>query len=63
VGTPFDIIKIRMINDFLKTKYTGMMDCFRKTIKLEGIAGFMKGLNVNILRAIIINAAELSTYD
>lgn len=25
--------------------------------------GFLKGVNVNIVRAIVVNAAELSAYD
>ncbi|KRX00255.1 Mitochondrial carrier domain [Pseudocohnilembus persalinus] len=63
VGTPFDVLKIRMINDFQKVKYRGIVDTTQKVLKQEGASAFMKGLNVNIVRAIFINAAELSGYD
>lgn len=32
VGTPGDIIKIRLINDLTKVKYSGFLDCFTKTL-------------------------------
>lgn len=63
VGTPGDVLKIRLINDFTKTKYTGFFDCATKILKYEGAGAFAKGLNVNITRAILVNAAELSAYD
>lgn len=63
VGTPGDVLKIRMINDLTKTKFTSLVDCGRKTIEATGVAGFLKGLEVNICRAIIVNACELATYD
>jgi len=63
VGTPGDILKIRLINDFTKTKYKGIFDCCQKVLETEGWGGFMKGLNVNITRAILVNASELSAYD
>ena len=40
-----------------------MIDCFQQILAAEGLAGFMKGLNVNIMRAIITNASELAVYD
>lgn len=52
-----------MINDLTKTKFTSLVDCGRKTIEATGVAGFLKGLEVNICRAIIVNACELATYD
>lgn len=63
VGTPGDILKIRLINDFTKSKYKGFFDCFKKILRNEGWIAFSKGLNVNITRAILVNAAELSAYD
>lgn len=44
-------------------KYSGLIDCARKTLQADGYAGFLKGLKVNILRAILVNAAELASYD
>lgn len=63
VGTPGDVLKIRMINDLMKTKYTGLIDCAQQTVQAGGIKGFLKGLGINTARAVIVNACELATYD
>lgn len=44
-------------------KYKGVMDCYMKIFKAEGIPGFWTGWGPNVIRNAIINAAELSTYD
>ena len=63
VGTPFDIFKIRLINDILGKKYSNLRDCYRQTIEKDGLIGLFKGMNVNVVRAILVNAAELAFYD
>jgi Mitochondrial carrier protein len=64
VTTPFDVCKIRLINDTAREKYKGLADCLRKTLKNEGIFyGFYKGSSPNVYRALIINATSLATYD
>ena len=63
VGTPFDIFKIRLINDILGKRYSGLRDCFKQTYEKDGFLGLFKGMNVNIIRAILVNAAELAFYD
>ena len=63
VGTPFDIFKIRLINDILGKKYTGLTDCCKQTYEKDGFLGLFKGMNVNIVRAVLVNAAELAFYD
>jgi len=63
VGTPFDIFKIRLINDILGKKYSGLTDCWKQTYAKDGFLGLFKGMNVNIVRAILVNAAELAFYD
>jgi len=63
-GNPFDVYKIRMINDVgAKKKYKGFIDCVQKSFKSDGLKGMWKGINVNILRSFLVNAAELSVYD
>jgi hypothetical protein len=62
-GTPGDIFKIRLINDIQGVKYAGFIDCAKKTLAHDGLKGFLKGFEVNFLRAIVINASELATYD
>ena len=41
----------------------GLIDCAKQTIAVDGFIGLYKGLNVNVVRAILVNAAELATYD
>lgn len=44
--------------------YKGIGDCFMKTWKNEGLYnGFYKGCSPNVYRAIVVNGAELGTYD
>ena len=63
ICTPFDVAKVRMQNDFSKI-YRGIGDCLKKTWKGEGfVNGFYKGSSPNVYRAIIVNGAELGTYD
>jgi hypothetical protein len=41
-----------------------MIDCLRRTFTEEGFfSGFYKGSSPNVYRAIVVNAAELGTYD
>lgn len=63
VGTPGDILKIRLINDLNSTKYSGIVDCWQQAIKDNGYRSMLKGLDINIIRAIVVNACELATYD
>ena len=63
VGNPGDILKIRLINDINNLKYKGLIDASKQIFEKDGFGGFFKGLNVNISRAIIVNATELATYD
>lgn len=39
------------------------MDCYKKTIAKDGIAGLWVGVGPNMMRNAIINAAELAAYD
>jgi solute carrier family 25 carnitine/acylcarnitine transporter 20/29 len=41
---PFEIIKVRLVNQSLHHPlYDGMLDCFSKIYQEEGIKGFYKG--------------------
>lgn len=68
VANPTDVVKIRLqaqarATDPSQIKYKGALDCYKKTIAADGIAGLWVGLVPNILRNSVINAAELATYD
>ena len=63
ICTPLDVCKIRVINDPLKQKYSGLIDCLSKTSKEGIVNGFYRGSSPNIYRSIVVNATELGTYD
>eukprot|EP01017_Pseudomicrothorax_dubius_P031849 TRINITY_DN410_c0_g1_i1.p1 TRINITY_DN410_c0_g1~~TRINITY_DN410_c0_g1_i1.p1 ORF type:complete len:330 (-),score=56.63 TRINITY_DN410_c0_g1_i1:33-1022(-) len=62
-GNPADVLKIRLVNDLRGTQYKGLIDAARQTAAVDGYKGFLKGFNVNVARAIVINAVELAVYD
>ena len=43
--------------------YSGVIDCYRQAIKVDGIRGLWVGLGPNVMRNSVINAAELASYD
>lgn len=62
VGNPFDVVKTRLIsiegkNDML------FKNIFQHIYKTEGIGGFYSGLNVNIMRACVLNGTQMSCYE
>ena len=64
IANPTELIKVRMQGDKTRTRYpNGVVDAFAKTVKTEGVAGLWTGVGPNMLRAYIVNAAELGTYD
>jgi len=44
-------------------RYAGGLDCYKKILAADGIAGLWVGVVPNIMRNSIINAAELASYD
>jgi len=45
VGHPFDTLKVRLQTQPVnKPVYSGLIDCFFKTLKWEGIGGLYKGV-------------------
>jgi len=56
---PLELIKTRIQNDSLnpsQQKYKGVWDCFRKTLKSEGLSGFFRGYVPANVRAVPVNA-------
>lgn len=63
---PIDVVKSKMQTDALdpaKQQYKGMLDCFRKIYKVNGIAGFFRGFLPTILRAAPVNACTFYTFE
>ena len=51
VTSPVDLVKTRVMNvDPANPAYSSMTDCFKKTIKSEGVRGLYKGFNAQWLR-------------
>lgn len=62
---PFDVIKSKMQSDTFgeKQKYKSMRDCFAKTWRAEGMAGFWKGIGPTLLRAMPVSAGTFATVE
>jgi hypothetical protein len=60
-GNPFDVLKTRMMAD--KTSKKGLGEIAGEIFKLEGLSGFYKGFNVNVMRAMVLNATKMACYD
>lgn len=58
VSFPVDVVKSRLQTDGMdgKTKYSGAMDCLRKSYKAEGYTFLTRGLASTLLRAFPMNA-------
>ena len=61
---PFDAIKSKIQSDSLTNpRYSGILDCAKKTFATDGIAGFYKGFWPCMLRAFPVNSASFLTYE
>ena len=58
---PFDVVKSRIQTDVTR-QYNGIVDCFRKSYRREGMNVFYRGLFPTLMRAVPTNAATLTTY-
>ncbi|KAF5022104.1 hypothetical protein F66182_5850 [Fusarium sp. NRRL 66182] len=56
---PFDTVKVRLQSqpDHLPLRYTGPLDCFRQSIKSDGVLGLYRGISAPVVGA----AAETSS--
>ena len=56
---PFDTVKVRLQSqpDHLPLRYTGPLDCFRQSIKTDGLLGLYRGISAPLVGA----AAETSS--
>lgn len=58
ISFPIDVVKSRLQVDGMdgKPKYTGAMDCLRKSVAAEGWTFLTRGLNSTLIRAFPMNA-------
>ena len=62
VGNPFDVLKTRMMA-YEGSEPRGFGYFYNDVMKNQGIAGFYKGIQANILRACVLNATKMGCYD
>jgi len=61
-GNPFDVLKTRMMA-YEGAKNPGLAHFARDVMQNQGLKGFYKGIEANILRAMILNATKMACYD
>ncbi|KAF2404861.1 mitochondrial carrier [Trichodelitschia bisporula] len=67
-GTPADIINVRMQNDASlpaakRRNYANAMDGLIRMVRSEGAASLFRGVGPNAVRALLMSAAQLVSYD
>jgi Mitochondrial carrier protein len=61
-GNPFDVLKTRMMaNEGAKS--LGLGHFAKEVYTAQGMGGFYKGIEANVLRAMILNATKMACYD
>ena len=60
-GNPFDVLKTKMMAN--KDSDDGLGKYASDIMRLEGIMGFYKGFNTNVIRAMVLNATKMACYD
>lgn len=61
---PFDTVKVRLQSqpDGFPLRYTGPIDCFRQSLRQEGIQGLYRGISAPLLGAAIENSSLFFSY-
>lgn len=62
VGNPFDVLKTRMMTAE-GSKPPTMAEASASLMKAQGIAGFYRGIEANVMRAMVLNGTKMSCYD
>ena len=62
VGNPFDVVKTRMMAAEGKA-IPSMGATFSELYKAQGMAGFYRGLQANVMRAVVLNGTKMACYD
>jgi len=62
VGNPFDVLKTRMMA-YEGSEPRGFGYFFGDVMKNQGVVGFYKGIQANIMRAMVLNATKMGVYD
>ena len=62
MGNPFDVLKTRMMTAEGKEP-PSMGTAASALFKQQGIAGFYRGLEANVMRAMVLNGTKMACYD
>lgn len=60
-GNPFDVLKT--LSQTNKGKSVPLSTLVGQMYKDQGVAGFYRGVGVNVMRAIVLNATKMGVYD
>lgn len=61
-GNPFDVLKTRMMTSEGKAQ-PSLGSAARELYTARGMAGFYRGLEANIMRAMVLNGTKMACYD
>jgi len=62
VGNPFDVLKTRLMAAEGKVSVSLSHLC-RDIYKAEGMGGFYRGIQANVMRAMVLNGTKMGCYD
>ena len=63
---PLDVLKSRLQGQGgsgIPDKYTGILDCMRKSVQEEGVSVLWRGLGTAVTRAYLVNGVIFSAYE
>lgn len=61
-GNPFDVLKTKLMASE-KREAISLADTAKDLYKNQGIAGFYRGIDSNVARAMVLNGTKMSCYD
>lgn len=62
VGNPFDVLKTQMMATEGTTK-PSLLNSGKAVYSSQGIGGFYRGIEANIMRAMVLNGTKMACYD
>jgi len=60
-GNPFDVMKTQMMANSKENK--NVLELSKDILKNQGINGFYRGVQANVMRAIVLNGTKMACYD
>ncbi|KAK9666164.1 hypothetical protein RND81_14G165600 [Saponaria officinalis] len=61
---PLDVVKTRLQAQTRSSiKYNGIIDCFRKSVEIDGYRVLWRGLGTAVARAFVVNGAIFAAYE